>query len=74
MAITDTGAGLTAEDKDHIFERFYRGSASHLAKSPGTGLGLPISKESVERMGGKITFERTPGQGSTFTVWLQAVL
>jgi signal transduction histidine kinase len=74
VEVIDNGAGILPEEIDHIFERFYRGSAGKLSKSPGTGLGLPISKEIIERMGGKITVQSTPGKGSIFTVWLPAML
>ena len=57
-----------------IFERFFRGSASKLSDAPGTGLGLAISKEIMQRMGGKITLTSEPAQGSSFTVWVKAVL
>ena len=70
----DTGVGITAEELPHIFERFYRGSASRRTGAPGTGLGLAISNEIIEQMGGHITVKSKPGQGSSFTVWLQAVL
>jgi PAS domain S-box-containing protein len=70
----DTGVGISAEELPHIFERFYRGSASRTTGAPGTGLGLAISNEIIEQMGGYITVDSQPGRGSTFTVWLQAVL
>lgn len=72
--IIDTGVGITPDEQQNLFTRFYRGSASDLTGAPGTGLGLAISKELSELMGGHITFESTPGTGSTFSVWLRAVL
>jgi two-component system phosphate regulon sensor histidine kinase PhoR len=74
VAIEDSGYGIQSEEKQRIFERFFRGSASKLSEAPGTGLGLAISKEILERMGGKITLTSEPGQGSNFTVWVKAVL
>jgi signal transduction histidine kinase len=74
VEVSDDGAGILPEEMTHIFERFFRGSASKQTKAPGTGLGLPISKEIVERMGGRITVQSRPGKGSTFTVWLRAML
>jgi signal transduction histidine kinase/putative methionine-R-sulfoxide reductase with GAF domain len=74
VEVSDDGYGISAEEMEHIFERFYRGSASKLTKAPGTGLGLPISKEIVTRMGGKITMVSALQKGSTFTVWLRAQL
>ena len=74
VEVSDNGNGISQEEMEHIFERFYRGSASKLTKAPGTGLGLPISKEIIARMGGKITVVSTPLKGSAFTVWLRAKL
>jgi signal transduction histidine kinase len=74
ISVQDSGVGIPSSEIDTIFERFFRGSASDQTNAAGTGLGLPISKELVERMGGHITVESTPGKGSTFTVWLRAML
>jgi signal transduction histidine kinase len=70
ISISDNGVGILPEEITQIFNRFYRGAASRQTNAPGTGLGLSISKEIIERMGGRITVESTPGQGSTFTIWL----
>jgi signal transduction histidine kinase len=72
--VADTGVGILPEEREHIFERFYRGSASRNTGASGTGLGLAISKEILDRMNAKITVESEPGKGSTFTIWLPAVL
>lgn len=74
ITIEDSGYGIQPEEIQRIFERFFRGSASKLSDAPGTGLGLAISKEIMERMGGKITLTSEPAQGSSFTVWVKAVL
>lgn len=74
IRISDTGVGIQPNESSNLFTRFFRGSASELTGAPGTGLGLAISKELSERMGGYITMESTPGKGSTFSVWLKAVL
>lgn len=74
ITVQDTGVGISAEEVPLIFGRFYRGLASRQTGAAGTGLGLAISKEIVERMGGEIHVESTPGQGSTFTLWLPIVL
>ncbi len=71
IQISDTGVGISGDETDQIFDRFYRGSASRLTGAEGTGLGLSISKEIVQRLGGKITIQTTPGEGSTFTIWLK---
>lgn len=72
--IQDTGVGISTEEQLHVFERFYRGAASKMVESTGTGLGLAISKEIIDRMDGKITMQSSLGEGSTFSVWLRAVL
>jgi signal transduction histidine kinase len=72
FAISDTGPGITPEDRTHLFERFYRGEAGRQSKAPGTGLGLAICRELVELHRGKITMESEVGRGSRFVVWLPA--
>lgn len=72
VEIHDTGTGISEKDLPHIFERFYRGEAARLFRSPGTGLGLSICQTIVDRLGGFITIDTQPDLGSTFTVWLQA--
>lgn len=72
LRVRDTGIGIGPADLPHIFERFYR--ADPARSSPGTGLGLSIAQTLVEQLGGSITAESTPGQGSTFSVWLPLVV
>jgi len=69
--VIDDGIGIQPNEIKFIFERFFRGEASRQMGVAGTGLGLAISREIIIRMGGKITVESTPEQGSTFTVWLR---
>lgn len=68
ISISDTGKGLSAKQQSHIFKPFDRAGAenSHI---PGTGLGLVISKDLIERMNGSIGFESEAGKGSCF--WIQ---
>src|SRR6266699_3170018 len=68
LQIRDNGIGIDAADLPHIFERFYR--ADRARSRQGTGLGLSIAQTLMERLGGSITAESTPAQGSTFSVWL----
>jgi signal transduction histidine kinase len=74
ISIIDNGVGIPPDEIGQIFDRFYRGTASYRTKAQGTGLGLPISKEIIEGMGGRISVKSLSEVGSTFTVWLRAVL
>jgi two-component system OmpR family sensor kinase len=71
LRVRDTGIGIEPADLPHLFERFYR--ADRARSSPGTGLGLSIAQTLVEQLGGSITVQSTPGQGSTFSIWLPLV-
>jgi PAS domain S-box-containing protein len=68
IEIEDHGIGLSPEHLDKLFTRFFRANPS--GPIPGTGLGLVIVKELVERMGGQVTVRSTLGQGTTFSVHL----
>lgn len=67
ISITDHGIGISAEDKKHIFDRFYRCDKSR-AKKDHYGLGLSIAGELVSLLDGKIYLNDTPGGGCTFTI------
>ena len=71
FTVRDTGRGISPQEMPHLFERFYRGEASHKSTAHGTGLGLAICKQIVEQMGGHITVESELGVGAAFTVWLK---
>jgi len=64
ITVTDTGCGIPPENMSKLFEPLFT------TKARGIGLGLAVSQKLVEANGGRIEFESTPGQGSTFTVWL----
>ena len=66
----DTGIGMTEEFQKHIFEPFAQEDAGSRTKFAGTGLGMAISKNLVEKMGGTITFESKEGAGTTFVIRL----
>lgn len=68
--VTDTGVGISADDLSHIFQKFYRADNSDTRTIGGTGLGLYITKQRVEAMGGKVWAESAFGEGSTFYVSL----
>lgn len=71
LTVADTGQGLTPEDAEHVFERFYRGDESrHRGSGGGNGLGLSIVAALVEAHGGRVGVESTPGEGATFWVRL----
>ena len=70
VSVSDTGSGIPPEDTERIFERFYRTDASRTRATGGFGLGLAIAREMVHAMGGRITVDSAPGQGSRFTVIL----
>lgn len=68
--VSDTGIGISPEDKPRIFERFYRADKSHSKESGGTGLGLSIVKHAVLYHGGKISVESELNRGTRFRVIL----
>lgn len=68
VTVSDTGAGMTPEVTEHIFEKFYQGDQSHA--SEGNGIGLTIVGRILVLCGGQIHVDSTPGEGSTFTVTL----
>jgi signal transduction histidine kinase len=68
--VEDTGMGIAAEDRERIFESFYRSPAARASGAVGTGLGLSIVSRLVRRLDGVVTVESEPGKGSRFTVML----
>jgi two-component system, OmpR family, phosphate regulon sensor histidine kinase PhoR len=72
VSVCDTGIGIPSDELKRIFERFYRVDKARARSTGGTGLGLPIVKEVVERMGGTVAVESQLGRGSRFTILLQA--
>jgi two-component system, OmpR family, sensor histidine kinase SenX3 len=70
VSVSDQGDGMSPEDQDRVFERFYRVDAARSRHTGGTGLGLSIVKHIVGNHGGEVTLWSAPKTGSTFTVRL----
>ncbi len=68
IAVRDTGIGIAPEDQRRVFLEFEQADSGPTRKFDGIGVGLTISKRIVERMGGSVAIDSTPGQGSTFRV------
>ncbi len=66
VAVEDNGIGISPEDQANIFQKFFRSPDHQARESPGTGLGLNITKNLVEMQGGRIWFESEFRQGTTF--------
>jgi two-component system sensor histidine kinase MprB len=66
--VRDHGPGIAAEDREHVFDRFYRAAAAR--SLPGSGLGLAIVREVAEAHGGTVAAEEAPGGGAVLTLRL----
>ena len=73
VTVQDSGEGISANDLQHVFDRFYRGEKSRNQATGGSGLGLAIAKGIVEAHGGQIGVESSPGQGAKFYFWLPKI-
>lgn len=72
VSVSDTGPGITREDQDLLFKKFSQARQGYSKQTGGTGLGLYISKQIIEGLGGKIWLESEIGKGSTFYFTLSA--
>ena len=70
IRVADTGPGIAADQLPRIFDRYYQVDDSATRRQEGSGIGLALTKELVELMGGTIGVESTPGKGAVFTVTL----
>lgn len=68
LHVIDYGIGIPPAEQPKLFEPFFR--ASNVGDTPGTGLGLPIASEAIQRHGGAISVDSAPGRGTTFIVRL----
>lgn len=73
VAVQDTGVGIGPDDRERVFEKFYRCKNPLVANVKGSGLGLAIARDVARLHGGDITLESEPGKGSTFTLTLPVV-
>ncbi|MGR6902076.1 sensor histidine kinase [Glutamicibacter sp. BSL13] len=68
ISVTDQGPGISAEEQERVFERFYRVDSARSRQTGGTGLGLSIVKHVLANHGGEVSLWSQEGQGSTFTL------
>lgn len=68
IAVRDEGIGMTPEQLDRVFERFYRAEQS--GRTPGAGLGMSLVKEIIDLHGGRIDIASLPDRGTTVTLWI----
>ncbi len=72
--VTDSGIGMTEEQKEKLFQPFTQADSSTTRRFGGTGLGLTITRRFSQLLGGDVTAESEPGKGSTFTMLLPAII
>lgn len=74
IRVTDTGFGMSEDDAERVFDKFYRGDDDRVRNITGSGLGLPLAREVVRRHGGDIMLETALDVGSTFTLTLPVAM
>lgn len=70
LCVQDFGIGIVEEEKDRVFDKFYRGSGKIHSTFPGMGIGLHICAEIIKRHGGKVWIKRSNNNGSVFCMWI----
>jgi signal transduction histidine kinase len=68
--VSDTGIGISEKDQLRIFDRFYQAGNAAAQQVKGSGIGLALSKELAELLGGHLSVQSRPGQGAVFTLFL----
>jgi signal transduction histidine kinase len=68
IAVEDTGIGITEEEQEHVYEKFFRSDDTRVSDIEGTGLGLAFARQVAEMHGGEITLDSELDKGSTFTL------
>ena len=71
IRVCDRGFGIPAHDRDHVFEKFYRGHGEISRQVKGAGVGLSLVRQIVEAHGGSVDFDSTLGQGTVFRIRLK---
>lgn len=72
IAVKDTGPGISPDEQERIFDRFYRGKQAESGHIPGPGLGLSYAQAILQAHGGQVTVESEEGKGSSFILWLKS--
>jgi two-component system phosphate regulon sensor histidine kinase PhoR len=72
LSVRDRGPGISPDEQQRIFERFYRATNARMRNVRGSGIGLSLVKHIAEAHGGRVDVTSTPGQGATFTVFVPA--
>lgn len=73
LTVRDYGPGIAPEDRPYIFDPFYRGARARNSAARGTGLGLSLTREIIEALGGRVTIDSSPGKGAAFTLHVPIV-